>query len=460
MKKTIVMLTAMAALFAACKPTEQKTFTGADGEVSLIVLDPGHFHAALLQKSSYPQIDNEVFVYAPQGDEVKEYLVKIESFNTRSDSPTAWKETVYEGDDYLTKMLEQKPGNVVVLAGNNQKKTDYIYQSVQAGLNVLSDKPMAIDTRNYARLKEAFEVAAREGVLLYDVMTERFEITSVLQKEFSHLPEVFGQLQQGTPEQPAVVKESVHHFFKTVAGVPLKRPVWYFDTKQQGEGIVDVTTHLVDLVQWACFPEQIIDINNIDVYQAKRWPTVLSKDQFNQVTGQVTYPDFLQKDLKGDSLVVYGNGAFQYTINGIHTLISVIWNFQAPEGTGDTHYSIMRGTLCNAIIRQGQEQNYRPTLYIEPQEGMDRNEFFAKLDKGLNTLLEKYPGIGLKETDKGWEVLIPDVYHVGHEAHFAQVAQNYLSYLKDGKLPEWEVPNMLAKYYTTTKALEVAGFAK
>jgi hypothetical protein len=28
--------------------------------------------------------------------------------------------------------------------------------------------------------------------------------------------------------------------------------------------------------------------------------------------------------------------------------------------------------------------------------------------------------------------------------------------LRDGKLPEWEVPNMLAKYYTTTKAREVA----
>jgi hypothetical protein len=26
----------------------------------------------------------------------------------------------------------------------------------------------------------------------------------------------------------------------------------------------------------------------------------------------------------------------------------------------------------------------------------------------------------------------------------------------DGKLPEWEVPNMIAKYYTTTKALEIA----
>ena len=29
-------------------------------------------------------------------------------------------------------------------------------------------------------------------------------------------------------------------------------------------------------------------------------------------------------------------------------------------------------------------------------------------------------------------------------------------YLKEGKLPDWEVPNMLAKYYTTTAALDLA----
>ena len=37
-----------------------------------------------------------------------------------------------------------------------------------------------------------------------------------------------------------------------------------------------------------------------------------------------------------------------------------------------------------------------------------------------------------------------------------QVMQRYLHYLKDKKLPDWEVPNMIAKYYTSTKALEMA----
>ena len=33
--------------------------------VRLITVDPGHFHAALVQKSMYPGVDSNVQVYAP-----------------------------------------------------------------------------------------------------------------------------------------------------------------------------------------------------------------------------------------------------------------------------------------------------------------------------------------------------------------------------------------------------------
>jgi hypothetical protein len=31
-----------------------------------------------------------------------------------------------------------------------------------------------------------------------------------------------------------------------------------------------------------------------------------------------------------------------------------------------------------------------------------------------------------------------------------------MEFLKEGKLPAWEVPNMISKYYTTTEALKLA----
>ena len=51
---------------------------------------------------------------------------------------------------------------------------------------------------------------------------------------------------------------------------------------------------------------------------------------------------------------------------------------------------------------------------------------------------------------------IPEKYDVGHEAHFSQVIENYLKYLRAGRLPDWEVPNMLTKYATIMRAYEMS----
>ncbi len=445
----------VAALLTACQSPEQTKIPNA---IRLITLDPGHFHAALVQKSGYEDVDSVVHVYAPDGQDLTLHLDKIQGYNTRPDNPTHWKETVYRGADFLDKMLANKPqtGDVVVMAGNNRLKTDYIGQTVGAGFNVLADKPMVISASNFDKLKQAFATAAKNKVLLYDIMTERHEITTRLQRAFSLQPTVFGTLERGTPDNPAVTKESVHHFYKNVSGSVLTRPAWFMDVAQQGEGIVDVTTHLVDLVQWECFPEQVLDYqNDIRLTSARRWTTDMTKSQFAAITKQTTFPDYLKKDVVNDSVLrVYSNGEINYQLRGVHARVSVTWAYKAPEGAGDTHYSILRGTKANLIIRQGAEQQYKPTLYIEAVAGSNGLE--SSLKAALPVIQRDYPGVDVKKTTTGWEVTIPDKYKEGHEAHFGRVMENYLAYLKAGKLPDWEVPNMIAKYYTTTQALELA----
>src|SRR5512140_1194219 len=108
--------------------------------VRLLTLDPGHFHAALVQKFMYPEVSPVVHVYSPQGQDLADHLKRIEAFNTRPENPTRWQEQVYTGPDFLKRMTRDKAGNVVVLAGNNTRKTKYLYQSVDAGFNVLADK--------------------------------------------------------------------------------------------------------------------------------------------------------------------------------------------------------------------------------------------------------------------------------------------------------------------------------
>lgn len=425
----------------------------------LITLDPGHFHAALVQKRMFPSVSPEVHIYAPKGPDLDLHLERVRSFNTRADDPTSWDLKIHTGPDFLKKMLAEKPGNIVVLAGNNRDKTRYILESVKAGLHVLSDKPMAIDPAGLKMLEEAYRIAEEKKLLLLDIMTERFEITTMLQKEFSRHPKVFGVLDKGTPENPAVTKESVHHFSKLVNNAPLQRPPWFFDPAQQGEAIVDVTTHLVDLVQWECFPEEIIKEEDVKMISAKSWNTGITKEQFQKVTKLDAWPDYL-KPMVGDDGVLQtpANGAFTYALRGVHARISVLWNFEAPPGTADTHDSLMRGTKCSLHIRQGKEQAYKPVLYIEPHASPDADlvAWKAALDKAAAEIAGKYPGVVIKNLGERYEVVIPDSYKAGHEAHFAQVAERFLGFLKDGGTPAWEVPNTLAKYRTIMEAYKMS----
>ena len=462
MKKLLLIILPVALVLTSCGSGGSKQQSGKSdasmentNQVKLITVDPGHFHAALVQKTMYEQVSPDVHVYAPEGPDYLQHLDRIKSYNSRPVSPTSWNEIVYTGSNFFEKMIEEKAGNMVVLSGKNRKKAEYITKSINAGLNVLADKPMIITTEDFPALEAAFATAKEKGILLYDIMTERYEITTILQKLLSQKAEVFGTLTTGSKEEPAVTKVSVHHFSKIVSGSPLLRPAWFFDVQQQGEGIVDVTTHLVDLVQWECFPEQILSTGDITMVTAKRWPTLISQDEFKGVTGFDNFPDYLQKDVKDGKLNVFSNGEMVYQIKGIFAKVSVEWKYQAPSGGGDTHYSVLHGTKCDLTIKQGADEKFLPALYIENVKGIAMNEFSVKLKEALGTL--PYDSLNIEAVNKNsLKINIPEKYRVGHEEHFGQVTAKFLEYLKDGKLPEWEVPGMITKYYTTTSALKLA----
>ena len=445
MKKFAVLVCLI--LFVSCQKNNSKT-------VKFIALDPGHFHAALTLKTMYEDVDPSINVYAPEGPEVKDFLSKISTYNSRDKNPTDWEVNVSLSDNFLQDMVSKKLRNVMIVAGKNSKKIDYVLAAVKAGFNVYADKPLVINPEGFIKLEEAFKIAKENNVLIYDIMTERFEVTTGLQKAFFMSSEIFGSLINGSEEEPAISKLSVHHFFKYVSGQPLVRPAWFFDINEEGEGIVDVTTHLVDLIQWEAFPNQIIDRSDIEMVSAKRWPTVLLPSEFQKVTGYSYYPPYLSKDLDGENLKVFCNGEMNYKIKGKHAKVSVVWNFKAPEGTKDTHYSIMRGTKSDLIIKQGVEENYKTTLYIKPNE---IENFENNLVTAINEIQGKFPGVAsTKISDSLWKINVPEELKIGHEAHFGQVTSNFLTYLEKEELPVWEVPNMISKYYTTIEAYKMA----
>ncbi|MCI0339046.1 MAG: oxidoreductase [Acidobacteria bacterium] len=427
-------------------------------EVKIMTLEPGHFHAALVQKEMYPGVSPKVHVYAPLGFDLTEHLNRIARFNLRADKPTKWELEIHTGTDSPERMLREKTGNVVVISGRNRGKIDRVNASVEGGLNVLVDKPWIIKPEDFARLDATLNTAEARNLIAYDIMTERYEITTILQKELIHAPDVFGEITKGSEQDPAVYFESIHHILKLVAGAPNIRPAWFFDVTQQGEGVADIGTHLVDLTQWMLFPEQPIEYRKeINVLAASRWPTVMTPDQFKRVTNESKFPDYLTANVKNNKLDYFCNGSMTYALRGVHTKLDILWNYEAPPGGGDTHVAVFKGSKSRLEIRQGKEENWKPELYVVASNTASKGEVLAALKKKIEALQAKYPGVGVEEKGDRIKVLVPDKYRDGHEAHFAEVTRRFLEYLRNPKsMPAWEKANMLAKYYTTTKGLELS----
>ncbi|MCC7175306.1 MAG: hypothetical protein IT159_08930 [Bryobacterales bacterium] len=420
------------------------------GEARLVIVEPGHYHAALIQAEMYPRVSPRVKVYAPLGPELDDYLNRVRLFNSRQQNPTRWELDIHTGPGFFERMLGERAGNVVVFAGRNREKIGRIVQSLNAGYNVLADKPWIIASADLGKLAAALETAEKQGLTGYDVMTERHEITSILQKEIVNTPEVFGALAQGSREQPAIKARSIHHLKKTVAGVPLLRPAWFFNIGETGEGIADVGTHVVDLVQWTAFPRDLVDYRtDIRLLSARRWPTLLSRAQFREVTGKPDFPADLAPWVKDGRLEYFSNTAVSYTVRGVHAQLDILWNWEAPPASGDVYEAVFRGTLAAAEIRQGRAENFRPELYVRPDS--------PALRKKVEALQQRWPGLRVEARGEEAHLVIPDQYRVSHEAHFAQVTRLFLGYLENPRsLPRWEKSNMMVKYYICTRAVDLA----
>ncbi len=388
-----------------------------------VIVNPGHFHAALTLRRRHTRLNDDVYVFAEDGPELEKFTTIVDSFNNRPNDPTQWSLHMYRGDDYLDALLARKPGDLAIVAGKNDTKMATIHRLHQAGFHVLGDKPWLINPEMLPLLDDVLAAPPLAG----DIMTERNEVGTRLQKALISSRDFFGEF-AGDGERPAIEMKSVHHLYKTVNGVPLQRPPWYFDSAVQGEGMFDVTTHLVDLAFGLTNAGGVAADEQIVLHAARQWSVSVSPELFAKATGHTDFPPALGQKCDNGALHYPCNAYLGYALGGVSIDLEATWDLIEPEGGGDIHDVIARGTRANVSVVFGPETGFATAVFVDDHASSPR--FEANLEALVAELQTTFAGLAYERVDPGhrrWRFIIPDALRTTHEQHFAMVLDRFLS---------------------------------
>ena len=420
---------------------------------TLAFLDPGHFHAALTLGDRHPRVRDELVVHASKGPELDDFLELVDAFNHRRERPTGWRVTVHAGERALERLVTDRPGDVVVLAGRNDRKLATIRRLHDAGFHVLADKPWMTGPDGLDDLRHVLA----GGPLAVEMMTGRHEITARLAERLVREGDVFGGFVDGGGDEPGIEITSVHHLEKTVDGRPLRRPPWYFDVRVQGDGIADIPTHMVDQAQRlvrTADADPAADAPRLELLAARTWSTSVPRALFARVTGLPEFPPELATVVAGSELAYRGNAALAFRAGPVRVALDTRWDLSAPSGGGDTHRSLLRGTRSLVRVEQGPATGFRRRLSIEPRDEPDRVE--AALRRALAAWQGTHPGLSVEPAAAGWEIRVPPALDAGHERHFPLVLAEFLALVDDGRPPARLAADTLAKYTLLAQAAVAA----
>lgn len=421
---------------------------------TFVQVDPGHFHSALVLKESLDGVSSTIHIYSELDQVLLNHLSLVSGFNQRAENPSNWKLEVHTGPDSLDRLIKEKMGEAVIIAGHNRSKIKTILACLENGFHVLADKPWVIEAVDFPLLEKALKVAQEKNLVVMDIMTERWEVVSLLQRELSGSLEIMGPfLKTG---RPALSLRSSHSLCKKVNGLQLRRPVSFFDIAEQGEGLTDVGIHLVDLSMWLLFPDKGIHKNDIRIKSATRWPTILDLSQFQAATGQEKYPASLDDYVEGDCLTYFGNNTVDFEIHGLNIHVDTRWDFMAgPDGL-DTYSAITRGEKARIELRQNEATNFESEIFVKPvSHSMEQLQML--LEAKIKDISQKYEGLGLIRHDEEFQLSIPKKLRTGHESHFGMITRQFLSHLrKESPIPSWEFANHLSRYFITVEGVKMS----
>jgi predicted dehydrogenase len=136
--------------------------------------------------------------------------------------------------DNLNELIYNSGANTLLTAAINSDKADIIVKAIDAGLNIISDKPLVTTMEDLNRIIDALK--RNNGVKLFLMLSERYNPVLVTAKKLIAAGEI-GDVVNIINMRPHRLK-------------PESRPAWMFDSKLYGGIINDLGVHDIDIAAW------------------------------------------------------------------------------------------------------------------------------------------------------------------------------------------------------------------
>ncbi len=137
---------------------------------------------------------------------------------------------VYE--DYYD-LIRDENIDLVSICVENDKKTELIIESAEAGKHIVVEKPMSLKLED---LEEIYNKVRDSGVNLSMYLSERFNSLYVTLKDY---------IRSG-----GIGKPVLFYAFRPHKLIPEQRPKWMFNKKRYGNIILDLAIHDIDYLLW------------------------------------------------------------------------------------------------------------------------------------------------------------------------------------------------------------------
>ncbi len=404
---------------------------------TLHLVEPSHFHAALLLQRLDSRIIGHILIHAGTNWNEAPFLQSLHCLETCNWDLGRLK--IARSQDPIAELLRDHGRPLALLACENSLKADWALRLLLGNVPVLCDKPLWINATTGKGLSDFLRIT-NQDIFLDDCMTERFEPVFELQKLLltEKLPGF--EIRSGPNARVRFHLGNTHNLAKTVAGVPVGRERAFFQIERNGDPFSDVGVHLVDHYL------RLMTALGISTTYLDRNPGKVESDcktidpqslSLNSGTNAIPFP--IKQIWQG------GNGPSM-------SKIDTEWLPAEDQPTPENQSAIVHGE-CGSLAATFDIPTNSMVLDLVGLPVGERFNWIRILRENIAKFPEPWPHTKMEETRFGIRMIPPQSTRLAHSARFPKLFEQFLNRIQQNRpLSLFERQKLLLKYAITANS--------